>query len=42
MYIAGVADHDEQVLELARLLHDAGFDDTRRARGWRENVVASC
>jgi hypothetical protein len=28
MYLAGVVVHDEDVLDLARLRHDAGFDDT--------------
>lgn len=28
MTLAGVPVHDEDVLDLARLLHDAGFDDT--------------
>ena len=31
MYLAGVPVRDEDVLELARLLHDAGFDDTAEA-----------
>jgi hypothetical protein len=31
MYVAGVRVQDEDVLDLARLLHDAGFDDTAEA-----------
>ena len=31
MYVAGVRVRDEDVLDLARLLHDAGFDDTAEA-----------
>jgi len=31
MYLAGLPVHDEDVLDLARLLHDAGFDDTAEA-----------
>jgi hypothetical protein len=31
MYVAGVRIRDEDVLDLARLLHDAGFDDTAEA-----------
>ena len=31
MYVAGVRIRDEDVLDLARLLYDAGFDDTAEA-----------
>ena len=31
MYVAGVRVRDEDVLDLARLLHDAGFNDTAEA-----------
>jgi hypothetical protein len=31
MRLAGISVRDEDVLELARLLHDAGFDDTAEA-----------
>jgi hypothetical protein len=31
MYVAGVRVRDEDVLDLARLLYDAGFDDTAEA-----------
>jgi hypothetical protein len=31
VYVAGVRVRDEDVLDLARLLHDAGFDDTAEA-----------
>ena len=31
MYLAGVPVRDEVVLDLAQLLHDAGFDDTAEA-----------
>jgi hypothetical protein len=31
MYVAGVRVREEDVLDLARLLHDAGFDDTAEA-----------
>ena len=31
MYVAGVRVRDKDVLALARLLHDAGFDDTAEA-----------
>jgi hypothetical protein len=31
MFVAGVRVRDEDVLDLARLLHDAGFDDTAEA-----------
>ena len=31
MYVAGIRVRDEDVLDLARLLHDAGFNDTAEA-----------
>jgi hypothetical protein len=31
MYVAGLRVRDEDVLDLARLLHDADFDDTAEA-----------